>query len=80
MSKSANCPKCGRKSHTPADGKDQWYCHGCKLAFEAIDDGTITYGRPEKRLEKAEAQHRFQQAKRNMEARKTRKPLRGGLG
>jgi len=51
----ARCPKCGRRSTTASAGNHRWYCHHCRMEFEDQDDGDITYGRPEKRLERDEA-------------------------
>ena len=50
----ARCPKCGRRSQTPSAGHARWYCHACRMEFESLDDGDITYGRPERRLEREE--------------------------
>jgi ribosomal protein L37AE/L43A len=51
---SALCPKCGRRSHTRGDGKDVWYCHDCSMYFEAIEDGDISYGPPDRRINREE--------------------------
>lgn len=54
MTQSARCPRCNRKSSTPHAGCHVWYCHVCRMAFEAIDDGDVGYGRPSRRLEREE--------------------------
>lgn len=74
---SAKCPKCHRISHTQAAGKARWYCHHCRMEFEALDDGDVTYGRPEKRLEREE-QQKARQRTRHPDTGHT--ALRGGLG
>jgi ribosomal protein L37AE/L43A len=44
---SAKCPRCGHKSTTPYAGNQHtWYCHGCGMAFETVEDGTTPYGDP----------------------------------
>lgn len=47
------CPKCGIRSNTPV-GARGFYCHGCKMAFEPEDDGTIGYGDPARNAERRE--------------------------
>lgn len=43
--KDPKCPRCGKKTATPsAENNHAFYCHHCKQAFEAIDDGTIGKG------------------------------------
>lgn len=60
----AHCPKCRRPSHAPsAANPHAWYCHHCRMEFEAGDDGDIAYGRPSKRLEREEARQALRRAK-----------------
>lgn len=54
MKETARCPKCGRTSHSPAQGKDRYYCFECRMEFEAGDDGEISYGPPDRRLRREE--------------------------
>lgn len=56
MEAKSKCPKCGRTTSTPGDRQHVWYCHHCRAYFEDVDDGDVGYGRPEKRLERAERQ------------------------
>ena len=51
------CPWCGTAKHTREGSQPKtWYCGKCSKEFEAEDDGDITYGRPEKRMEREERQ------------------------
>jgi hypothetical protein len=43
------CPRCGKPSATP-HGERAYYCFNCRMAFEDGDDGTISYGPPDRRL------------------------------
>jgi phage FluMu protein Com len=52
--KSARCPRCRTVSTTTSSGKERYYCRECRMEFEAINDGDIGYGRPERRLERQE--------------------------
>lgn len=51
---SVRCPKCGTPSKTPHQGKNQWYCHKCKMAFESGDDGLTPYGNPARIVQRQE--------------------------
>jgi len=77
---SAKCPRCDRVSHTPAGGKDQWYCHNCRMAFEAIDDGIVGYKSQERTIEKAEQYKAILRRKQAQRQAQARPRLRGGLG
>jgi ribosomal protein L37AE/L43A len=49
------CPWCDTPRHVQEGGQPKtWYCRKCGREFEAEDDGDITYGRPEKRMEREE--------------------------
>jgi ribosomal protein L37AE/L43A len=54
MTTTPNCPMCGNNRHVVASGQRLWYCAMHKMEFETGDDGDVTYGRPEKRLEREE--------------------------
>ena len=72
------CPRCGKKTATPsAENNHAFYCHHCKQAFEAIDDGTIGKGDPARIAERREQREIAEKARKNREHRAT---LRGGLG
>jgi transposase-like protein len=49
----ASCPRCGRNAKHPVR-PHVFRCKTCRMDFEDTDDGTVTYGRPSKRMEKAE--------------------------
>lgn len=47
----ARCPRCGKRTATPhGDRQTEFYCHHCKMAFDAEPDGDIGYGGPDRRL------------------------------
>ena len=70
------CPKCGHVS-TLETGPARFYCHDCKLEFEAIDDGATTYGDPARIAARNERLREAERYRRKIEARKK---LKGGLG
>lgn len=52
---SARCPRCRQRSKTPTATPHAFYCHQCKMEFDASgDDGEVGYGRPEKVAERHE--------------------------
>ena len=72
------CPRCGKNSYTTSgENNHAFYCHHCRLAFEAIDDGTIGKGDPARIAERREQREIADKARKNREHRAT---LRGGLG
>ncbi len=76
--KDPKCPRCGKKTATPsAENNHAFYCHHCKQAFEAIDDGTIGKGDPSRIAERRE-QREIREKRQASEAR--RRMLKGGLG
>lgn len=48
------CPWCKTDKHVRIVGHRRYYCSKCGREFDGVDDGTITYGRPSKRLEREE--------------------------
>lgn len=68
------CPWCNTARHVSSSNTTlrAWYCGKCKREFEAEDDGDISYGRPERRMERQEreAERRArQQAERDQQLR-----------
>lgn len=62
----ARCPRCNRRTSTTSSANQHaFYCHHCKMEFEAVDDGDIGYRRPETNAANAEqraARRRQQEA------------------
>jgi len=60
MANGARCPRCGRLTNTASAENDHaWYCHHCRMAFEAVDDGDVGYGPPDRRLRREERRGRY---------------------
>ncbi len=51
------CPRCNRWSDTPHEGKNQWYCHNCEMAFDPEDDGDWSNFHSDARLIREERQY-----------------------
>ena len=44
------CPKCGRLKSVIVHGPHDFTCLNCKMDFDGIDDGDVSYGRPDRRM------------------------------
>ena len=42
-----DCPWCGDNRQVYEEGDRNYWCRGCNRSFDAEDDGTIGYGRPD---------------------------------
>ena len=50
------CPWCGTAAHVRRrPNTHAVYCRRCKREFEDVDDGTIGYGPPDRRMRREEA-------------------------
>ena len=60
MANGARCPRCGRVSHTTSgENARAWYCHECRMPFEDVDDGDISYEPPDRRMRREERRGRY---------------------
>jgi hypothetical protein len=57
------CPWCETNRHVRATGEREFWCAKCKRTFDGIDDGTIAYGPPDRRINREE-RHEEKRAKR----------------
>lgn len=55
------CPWCKTANHVRTIGHRHFYCGKCRREFDGVDDGDISYGRPEKRMERQERGRQLQQ-------------------
>jgi len=50
------CPWCRIDNHVRMVDHRHFYCGKCKREFDGVDDGDISYGRPDRRIERQERQ------------------------
>jgi hypothetical protein len=48
------CPLCRSAQHVRIHGPKDFTCLNCRMDFDGIDDGTISYGPPDRRLRREE--------------------------